>query len=136
MNYIQLKRQRRENRTIFDEVITLLNSGQILWKDKVLEKRASAYWTVEKAELRLFIDNESVQCFTDFTEYKCGMERDINSTLTVYQETASVTASNIHTCTCMYVYIKYDKSYSIEAVWGFIEWFSKERTVCAFYQAI
>lgn len=112
LRLIQLKRKDKETGNFINVVSILKKDSKIYWTDKVLEKRASANGTVEEAELRLFIGKESVQCFTDFTEYKCGMEGYFNSTLRVNQETAPVPASNIHTCTCTYVYIKYDKSYS------------------------
>lgn len=95
-NLIQLK---RENGTTFDIVISMLNNGTILWKDKVLKKRATANGTSAEAELRLFIPRSGVQCFIDFTKYKCTMEGPRG----VPDETEPKTASNIDTCTCMYV---------------------------------
>nr|XP_034332431.1 uncharacterized protein LOC105319483 isoform X2 [Crassostrea gigas] len=91
-NLIQLK---RENGTTFDIVISMLNNGTILWKDKVLEKRATANGTSAEAELRLFIPRSGVQCFIDFTKYKCTMEGPRG----VPDETEPKTASNIDTCT-------------------------------------
>lgn len=95
-NLIQLQ---RENGTTFDIVISMLNNGTILWKDKDLKDRASANGTREKAELRLFIPRSRVQCFIDFTKYKCTMEGPRG----VPDETDPKTASNIDICTCMYV---------------------------------
>lgn len=107
LDLIQLKRLDIENGTTFDEVISVWNNdtSPILWKDKDLENRAFANGTIEEAKLRLFIDKESVQCFTDFTKYKCNMKGLSISTLEkVSLETDPVTASHIDACTCMYVY--------------------------------
>lgn len=97
---------------------SMKKNSKILWLDKALENRSSANGTLEEAELRLFIGKESVQCSTDFTKYKCSMEGILKSGSPVTNE---VTASPNDTCTCMYVYIKYDKSHSIEAVCEFNE---------------
>lgn len=115
---IQLQRKKNN---MFETVISINRIG-ILWKDEVFKKRATANGSLEEGELRLFIDK--VQCFTDFTEYRCYMEGILNPTSTqknLPEINDTVTWSYSDTCTCMYVYIKYDKSYSIEAVWGFIE---------------
>lgn len=135
LQLIQLQRYNSTNGT-FDKVISMSiyeKNSKILWLDKALENRSSANGTLKEAELRLFIGKESVQCSTDFTKYKCSMEGILKSGSSVTNE---VTASPNDTCTCMYVYIKYNKSHSIEAVCEFNEWYSKERNVCAFYQAI
>lgn len=109
LDVLYLIQLRRKNDTKFDNVITITNGTdirQIQWKDEVLKNRATANGTIEEAALRLFIDRESVQCFTDFTEYKCRMVGVLKSALApVDQETDNFTASNIHACTCMYVYL-------------------------------
>lgn len=131
LHLIELQRKKNNK---FETVISINRIG-IVWKDEFLKNRATANGSIEEAELRLFIDR--VQCFTDFTEYRCYMEGILNPTQNkVPEKNDAVTWSYSDTCTCMYINIKYDKSYSIEAVWGFIEWYSKERNVCAFYQAI
>lgn len=121
LSLIQLE---RKSGSTFVKVISISNingSSQINWKDEDLKNRATANGSIEEKELRLFIDE--VQCFTDFTEYRCFMEGILNPTQNnVLEKNDTVTRSYSDTCTCMYVYIKSDKSYSIEAVWGFIEY--------------
>lgn len=120
LHLIQLE---RASGSTFDKVITIWNNNsrsQIDWKDEDLKNRATANGSIEEEELRLFIVR--VQCFTDFTEYRCYMEGILNPTQNNVPEiNDNVTLSYSDTCTCMYINIKYDKSYSIEAVWGIIE---------------
>lgn len=105
LHLIQLK---RESGKTFEEVISIFKSNgssQINWKDEDLKNRATADGTIKDWELKLFIDKESVQCLTDFTNYTCIMVGVLKSTGDpVTKETEPHTASNIDTCTCMYVY--------------------------------
>lgn len=82
----------------------MLNDGKILWKDNVLKNRATASRNITERELKLFINKEKLQCFTDFTNYTCSMEGFLNAIKNVTQETDPVPPPHIDTCTCMYVY--------------------------------
>eukprot|EP00105_Crassostrea_gigas_P034973 XP_019919121.1 PREDICTED: uncharacterized protein LOC105319393 isoform X2 [Crassostrea gigas] len=69
---------RKKNKT-FETVISINPKG-IVWKDEALKNRTTANGSLEEEELRLFI--KKVQCFTDFTEYRCYMEGILNPTST------------------------------------------------------
>lgn len=104
---LQLIQLERASGSTFVKVISILkkinDKRQITWKDEDLKNRATANGSIEEAELRLFIDKDRVQNFTDFTTYRCSMEGILNSTQKNGSLVTDSVASSIDTCACMYV---------------------------------